>query len=283
VAIWHYNLISTLNIEKVLFPMNKPNTGRRTRLLHVIRSERITPTMQRVTLGGDDLADFPPGMESAHIKLILPDGRQDLVGFRDLLASGSKTLPRRTYTVRHHRHEPSEMDVDFVVHEGGGPACGWALAARPGDFVGVGGPGPVKKPFDGANWYLFGADMAAIPAAAAALEALPGDAVGHAVFEITHDDDIQPMNPPAGIRFHWLVHEDPHTSSEQQLEFFRALSWPKGIAGIFVAGESGAVSGLRKFLVTERGLDKRAMYISAYWKIGLVEDQHQMEKRAEAA
>lgn len=263
--------------------MKKPNTGRRTRLLHVVGARRLTPTMQRVTLGGDDMADFPPNMESAHIKLTLPTGSQDLAAFTELLESGSKDLPRRTYTVRHHRPEAGEIDVDFVVHEGGGPACNWALAAKPGHFVGVGGPGPVKKTADGANWYLFGADMSALPAAAAALEALPVDAVGHAIFEITHDDDIQPMNVPPGIQVHWMVHDDPHICSAQQLEFFRSVDWPEGAAGVFVAGESGAVAALRRYLVAERGLDRRAMYISAYWKIGLIEDEHQIQKNARAA
>lgn len=263
--------------------MKKPNTGRRTRLLHVIRTERLTPSMHRVTLGGEDLADFPANMESGHIKLMLPGEQMGLAAFRELFISGSKDLPRRTYTVRHHRPEARELDVDFVVHEGGGPACSWALAAKPGDLVGVGGPGPVKKPVEGADWFLFGADMSAIPAAAAALEALPADAVGHAVFEITQDDDIQPMTVPEGIQVHWLVHDDPHSCSDQQLEFFRSIDWPNGVPGIFVAGESGAVAALRKYLIAERGLDKRVLYISAYWKIGLVEDQHQIEKNAQAA
>lgn len=263
--------------------MKQRNTGRRTRVVQVVRNERITPTMQRVTLGGEDMSDFPEGMESAHIKLLIPDRNQDLETFRELVNSGSKCVPRRTYTVRHHRPELWEIDVDFVVHEGGGPACSWALAAKPGDFIGFGGPGPVKKPVEGADWYLFGADMSAIPAAAAALEALPENAVGHAIFEITHDDDIQPVNAPDGIKLYWLVHDDPHISSEQQQEFFRNLDWPRGLPGIFVAGESNAVSGLRDYLVRERGLNKREMYISSYWKIGLVEDQHQMEKNAEAA
>ena len=110
-----------------------------------------------------------------------------------------------------------------------------------------------------------------------------GDAAGHAIFEITQDDDIQPMSAPPGIQVHWMVHEDPHKSSKQQLAFFRTLDWPGGTAGIFVAGESGAVLALRQYLVHERGLDKRAMYISAYWKIGLIEDQHQVQKDAAAA
>ncbi len=264
-------------------PTITPNRGRATRVLEVKHTRRLTPTMQRVTLTGTDLETFPAGQESAHIKLIIPLPHQTQAEFRSALENGSKLEPRRTYTVRHHRVDANEMDVDFVVHEGGGPACNWALAARAGDFIGVAGPGPKKKPDHGALWFLFGADMAALPAAAAALEDLPHDAVGHAIFEITSDDDIQPVNAPKGMQIHWLVHNEPHQSSSQQIEFFRSLDWPDASPGIFVAGESGAVIALRKYLIEEKGLDKRAAYISAYWKIGLVEDQHQAMKRAEAA
>ncbi|MDA4848157.1 siderophore-interacting protein [Hoeflea poritis] len=257
--------------------MKAQNSGRKTRLLHVVRAARLTPNMHRVTLGGSELADFPTGQESAHIKLFVPESGQPAEDFGQLVRAGSKDITRRTYTVRHHRPDAAELDIDFVVHEGGGPACDWALRARPGDVIGVAGPGPIKTPDHGADWFLFGADMAAIPAAAAALEALPQDAVGHAIFEITTDDDIQPVRAPAGIKIHWLVHEDPHVSSTQQLEFFRALDWSPGVPGVFVAGESGAVAGLRSYLINERGLDKRKMYISAYWKIGLI------EKNAKAA
>ncbi|WP_419913274.1 siderophore-interacting protein [Hoeflea sp.] len=260
-----------------------PKPGRRTRLLHVVRTQQLSPNMQRVTLGGGDLADFPAGQESAHVKLFLPRANQSQEDFAREMQSGSKEITRRTYTVRHHRAGAVEMDIDFVVHEGGGPACDWAMRARPGDFIGVAGPGPIKTPDHGSDWFLFGADMSAIPAAAAALEALPQDAIGHAVFEITCDDDIQPISPPPGVKVHWLVHEDPHASSTQQLEFFKALDWAPGVPGVFVAGESGAVTGLRSYLVNDRGLDKRKMYISAYWKIGLIEDQHQIEKNAKAA
>lgn len=138
-------------------------------------------------------------------------------------------------------------------------------------------------PDHNASWFLFGADMAALPAAAAALEDLPHDAVGHAIFEITSDDDIQPVSAPEGVKIHWLVHDDPHCSSTQQIEFFKSLDWPNASPGIFVAGESGAVSGLRKYLIEETGLDNRKTYISSYWKIGLVEDQHQAMKQVEAA
>ncbi len=267
--------------------MNTPDTarkGRRMRIGEVARATRLTPNMHRVTLTGADLEDFPPGQESAHIKFVLPDPGQSRADFEAMIEDGrNKELRRRTYTVRHHRPDVNELDVDFVVHEGGGPACDWALAAKSGSFIGIGGPGPKKAPDVVADWYAFGADMSAIPAAAACIEELPADAVGHAFFEILSEDDRQEVNAPPGIEIHWHVHSDVHTPSMKQLEFLQSLDWSKGKAGVFVAGEGNCILALRKYLREDLGLDKREMYLSSYWVIGLAEDEHQIAKRAFAA
>ena len=42
----------------------------------------------------------------------------------------------RTYTVRRFDAAAGELDVDFVLHEGHGPAAAWARDARPGAWVG---------------------------------------------------------------------------------------------------------------------------------------------------
>ena len=42
------------------------------------------------------------------------------------------------------------------------------------------------------------------------------------------------------------------------------------------------IKGLRAFLHNEKGLPRDDTYISGYWKIGLVEDEHQKIKRLEA-
>lgn len=262
---------------------SKPVRSRKTRVVDVVRSGRLTPNMHRVTLGGSELADFPGGQESAHVKLLLPGLGLCRSGFRQCLLSDPKQMTTRTYTVRHHRPQAYELDIDFVVHESGGPARDWALNSQPGDFAGLAGPGPIKTPDQGSDWFLFCADMSALPAAAAAIEALPQTAVGHAILEITCDDDIQPIDAPPGIMCHWLIHENPSEVSDQQLEYVKALDWLNGTPGVFVAGESNTVTSLKKHLTEIRNLERRGMYISAYWKIGLVEDQHQIEKRAKAA
>ena len=100
------------------------------RRLKVIKSERLTPNMHRITLGGGGLMGFPQDQDGAYIKFMLPT------------AKGQKPIVR-TYTVR--RQLEQGLEIDFALHgktEVSGPATQWALDAKLGDEVLVSGPGP---------------------------------------------------------------------------------------------------------------------------------------------
>lgn len=251
------------------------------RILTVKRAWRLTPNMIRVTFAGPELAGFPEGREGANCKLMLPEQGQSRQDFVARLTDGPPPV-RRTYTVRHYRADVQELDIDFVAHGDNGPASRWASHAKPGDFLGFAGPSMPKIPsFDG-DWYVIAADPSALPIAAATLETMPRDAKGVAVFEITATEDRQDIDAPQGIDVHWLVHSDPTTPSTLQEDFIRALDWPEGRVQTCIAGESGVVRNLRAFLHQEKNLPRQDTYISGYWKIGLVEDEHQKMKRAEA-
>ncbi|MEM6492663.1 MAG: siderophore-interacting protein, partial [Pseudomonadota bacterium] len=187
---------------------------------------------------------------------------------------------RRTYTVRKFDADTGVLSVDFVAHGDTGPGSRWASHAKPGDFVGFAGPSAAKVDHFEADWYLVAADPSAIPVAAAALERMPRDAKGVAVFEVTSEHDRQEIDMPDGVEAHWLIHPDPHQPSTAQETLIRGLDWPEGRVQTCVAGESGAVRGLRAFLMNEKQLPKADAYISGYWRIGLIEDEHQKAKRA---
>lgn len=228
--------------------------------------------MIRVTFSGPELAGFPEGREGANCKLMLPEPGEDRATFVDRLTNGPAPA-RRTYTLRHYRPELLELDIDFVAHGDNGPASRWASHAQHGDFLGFAGPSQVKLASYHADWYLV---------AAATLEAMPRNAKGDALFEITSEDDRQDIDAPEGIDMHWLVHHDPTAPSTQQEEFIRALHWPDGCIQTCIAGEAGVVRALRAFLHQEKYLPRENTYISGYWKIGLVEEEHKKEKRAAA-
>lgn len=242
----------------------------------------LTKNMIRVTFAAPEIADMDPHCAGANCKLFLPDAGQDLDDFTTRLTDGPRPTVR-TYTVRAIRPETQEMDIDFVDHGDDGPASAWARQAAAGSFLGFAGPGPVKVAAYYADSYLVVADMSALPVAAATLEAMPEDARGTAIFEIMSEEDRQDFRIPAGIETHWIVNPDPHSSSPVIPEMITGMDWPDGVVQTCIAGESGMIKALRQYLLVEKGLPKEDCYISGYWKIGLVEDEHQKLKRAASA
>ena len=78
------------------------------RTLTVLSSQRLSPSMIRVTLGGEAIRDFPPGFAGGYVKLMLAPAS----------AHGKAVI--RTYTIRHQHAEA--IDLDFALH--GGAAAG---------------------------------------------------------------------------------------------------------------------------------------------------------------
>lgn len=251
------------------------------RLLVVKQAWYLTPNMIRVTFAGPELAGFPEGREGGNCKLLLPEPDENRGSFVARLTN-DPAPERRTYTVRNYRADVQELDIDFVAHGDSGPASYWAMHAQPGHFLGLMGPSAPKLTEFNADWYLIAADPSAIPMAAATLEMMPRDAIGVAVFEVTSIDDQQTIDAPEGIDIHWLVHADRNVVSEQQENFIRRLDWPEGRVQTCIAGESLVIRSLKTFLSKERMLPRENTYISGYWKIGMVEDEHQKFKRSES-
>ncbi|GAB5445205.1 siderophore-interacting protein [Gymnodinialimonas sp.] len=252
------------------------------RLLSVKEAWYLTPNMIRVVFAGPELEGFPTGRDGGNCKLMLPEPGEAKADFARRLTDGPRPV-QRTYTVRTFDADTQELTIDFVAHGDEGPASHWAMTAGPGSFLGFAGPSAPKVTRFDADWYLVAADPSAIPVAAVTLEAMPRDAKGVAIFEITSEEDRQDIDIPDGIDMHWLIQPDPHQPSSAQERLIRSLAWPEGRVQTCIAGESGVIRALRRFLHIEKQVPREDTYISGYWKIGLVEDEHQKAKRAEQA
>jgi NADPH-dependent ferric siderophore reductase len=239
------------------------------RELDVLAITDISRNMRRITLGGPGLSGFPANQEGAYIKLMLddPDRAEPSV---------------RTYTVRHHREAAGEIDVDFVMHGDHGIAARWAMHARVGDRLRLGGPGPKKIPSMDADRYFFVADMTALPALSVNLEAMQPSATGYAVIEILHEDDRQELEAPAGIELEWIVAAQPEDGREAVIKRIRDKQWLAGRPVVWAASEFDTMRAMRVYFKKERGLPTADAYISSYWKQGLREDEHKRVKKQDA-
>jgi NADPH-dependent ferric siderophore reductase len=237
------------------------------RLLQVRRSERITPRMMRVTLGGDELAGFGGDGPDRRIKMFFPVPGQDRPAVPRAMSGGpvwpaGEARPAiRTYTVRRFDPDAAELDVDFVLHEGHGPAAAWARDARPGAWVGVSEPGGRYVPDPAADFHVVIGDETALPAVATVLDALPAGVPAFAFLEVADAGEEQDL--PASVTW---VHRGPAAAGVPLTDAVRAAEFPAGRGQAWLSGESGCVKDLRRHLLDDRGLDRRAVYATGYWR-----------------
>jgi NADPH-dependent ferric siderophore reductase len=237
------------------------------RLLQVRRSERVTPRMIRVTLGGDELAGFGGDGPDRRIKMFFPVPGQDRPAVPRAMSGGpvwpaGEARPAiRTYTVRRFDPAAAELDVDFVLHEGHGPAAAWARDAQPGSWVGVSEPGGRYVPDPEAAFHVVIGDETALPAVATVLDALPHGVPALAFLEVA--DAAEEQELPARVTW---VHRGAAAPGVPLADAVRAAEFPAGRGQAWLSGESGCVKDLRKHLLDDRGLDRRAVYATGYWR-----------------
>ncbi|MER6139186.1 siderophore-interacting protein [Streptomyces sparsogenes] len=219
----------------------------------------------------------------------------------------------RSYTVREQRREPEEIDVDFALHgadasatsgsaisgtdssgsassgsassgcaTAGGPASRWAARARPGDRALVLGPtapdngGVDFRPPPGTDWMLIAADETALPAVAGILAWLPAGTRAKVWIEVQHAEDLQQLPTDADAEIVWLLRDgaDPdQPRSALLLDAVRTATLPEGTPYAWIAGEAGTVRALRRHLVRERGVDRKAITFTGYWRLGATDEQ----------
>ncbi|MGW5096758.1 siderophore-interacting protein [Streptomyces nodosus] len=256
--------------------------GRTVHCAQVIRTQRLSPHMQRVVLGGEGLAGFTAGTCTDHyVKLLFPAGGADYPEPFDLQRIRDE-FPReqwpvtRTYTVRAWDPEHRELTLDFVIHGDEGLAGPWALRVQPGETVRFLGPGGAYAPDADADWHLLAGDESALPAIAAALEALPEGAEAYAFVEVSGPEEEQKID--STVEVVWL-HRGDRPVGEALVRAVRELEFPRGRVQAFVHGEAGSVKELRRLLRMELQLPREDLSISGYWRLGHNEDGWQASKR----
>ncbi|MCJ1679605.1 siderophore-interacting protein [Streptomyces sp. APSN-46.1] len=250
----------------------------------VVRTERLTPHMVRLVLGGAGLAEFGAGEFTDHyIKILFaPEGVTypspwDLDAIRS--SHPREQWPRqRAYTVRSWDPAHLEMTLDFVVHGDEGLAGPWAARVQPGEEVRFLGPGGAYAPDPAAGWYLLAGDESALPAIGAALERMPVGARVHAFVEIDGPDDEQKIATPDGVVPIWL-HRGGRPIGEALVEAITSLEFPSADVHAFVHGEAGFVKDLRRHLRLERGIPRERLSISGYWRLGETDEGWRAIKR----
>lgn len=219
----------------------------RRRHLQVLRVDTLSPHVHSITFGGDDLADFASHAFDDHVKIFLP------------VPKGSEMIAR-DYTPRSFDADTRELCIEFALH-GEGPAARWAQAAQPGDPLTVGGPrGSFIVP-DDLEWYLLVGDSSSLPAVLRRLEELPASARVQAIVQMD-TADRRALPQAAQGQLQWVTDA---AACRAALQAWQPMT---GEGFAWCAGEAAEMRELRRVLVEDKGLDRRAVRAAAYWKRG---------------
>ncbi len=236
----------------------------------VVRVVDLTPSLRRIVFGGTDLKDFETtGVGDEYLRVLMPAAGETEPVLPEITAGvfdyGAVDLSLlRTYTVRDFDRKTGEVTIDFVLHAQG-VATTWARAATPGDVVGLNTPTAMYDPPDDLAWQVLVADCAGLPALCRILENTPHGVSNRVVVEVPdehHHTDL-PAHPRVEVT--WVHGGNGHRPSHLN-EVVRSLARPDDPRGyVWVAGESKALRGVRRYLRRELGLPASAYKAVGYW------------------
>jgi NADPH-dependent ferric siderophore reductase len=246
------------------------------RVVPVTGVRRVTPRMVRITVSG--MAADPPGPD-AYVKVFFPLPGQpapvlpppvtgDLVSWYGSYLEMPADLrpPVRTYTVRAHRPDLAEIDIDFALHEDGGPAGAWAAAARPGDLLALLGPAGRTAETAPARRLLVG-DETALPVIGSIIEAAPAGSTVRAIVEVADPGEHQRFSTRAEVNLQWVYRNGHDVLLDAVRDTELAGEMPA-----WIAGESGMARAVCRHLVGERGFDRSRVTCHGYWRTGMSEE-----------
>jgi NADPH-dependent ferric siderophore reductase len=253
-----------------------PESSNTHRTLQVLRTERITPRMTRVTLGGDELSGYPEFGADQRVKLFFPVAGQRRPAMPRASSGGPVWPPGeprpviRSYTVRRFDPLAGELDVDFVLHDAHGPAAEWAQRAAPGDWVGISEPGGRYQPDPTALAHLIIGDESALPAIATVLRELAEFAGPVRVYiEVADAAEEQPLPDTPNRELRWL-HRGGEPPGRLLVNTLAATPLPADVPAqrcqAWLSAEAMAVRDIRAELLDERGLPRKLVYATGYWR-----------------
>jgi NADPH-dependent ferric siderophore reductase len=244
----------------------------RFRAVVVRRVEPVTPRLVQVTFGGDDLAGLTVAEPAASVRLLLPSvdrGPLEIPvwnGNEFRLRDGTRPVIR-TFTPRRFDLDANELQLQMVVHDGGGIASDWATRAEPGLAAAISGTGRGYTVDAEARAFVLAGDETALPAMSQLLEHLPVSADVRVDIEITTPDARLDLG---AADVHWHVLPADRRAGDALVAAVQSIDIRDG-ARIWVAGEAAAVQRIRKHLFNERGIARAQTTVRGYWKLGVTD------------
>ena len=238
------------------------------REMTVVSAERLTPHMIRVTLNGD-LTGFQSLGFDDHVKLVFADPETGVLILPEPNMPPVPGAPKpvmRDYTPRRFDVKGGTMVIDIALHEAG-PATAWALAAKPGDILNIGGPrGSQIVPVTFDSYLLIGDDTA-LPAIGRRLEELPAGAKVIVLAEVDTPEDRLTFETRADATIYW-VYRHANLGPRRLNDALRGMWVPQHAVHVWVACEASQARLIRDQLIDDHGVNPKWLKAAAYWRHG---------------
>lgn len=238
----------------------------------VLARQTLSPGMVRLTFGGEGLSAFKTtGIGDEYLRLFFPNQETGRLHLPEISEDGRWTYPDgqdaikcSTYTVRRHRQDTGEVEIDFVVHDGG-LASEWAQQAAPGDTITINNPRGLYAPPADIVWQLLVADATGLPALSRILEQTPKHVQSRVFIEVAEADHQQDLPAHPGATVTWLHKSGNGIAPSRMDEVVRAVPLPPTPGYVWVAGEQKVVRAIRKFVRQDLKPPAERYELVGYW------------------
>ena len=233
----------------------------RRRILTVETVVSLTPHMLRIGFKGD-LGDFVSLSADDHVKLFLPvEGEPDAM---------------RDYTPRRFDAALGTMTIDFALHDAG-VATRWAVAARAGDTLEIGGPrGSAIIPSD-FDWYWLIGDETALPAIGRWLEQASQGVPITTFMIVEEESDVQLVPTAAAWIPVWAIRNGSGDDAALLRAAMAARRMPVGDGFVWIAAEASVARAVRGYILEERRHPREWTKAGGYWVRGKADAQDRIE------
>lgn len=248
--------------------------ARKVRLTQVAAIDKLSHHLQRITLTGPDLNDFPPDQDGAHVKVLLPHPGETLP---NLDIRGENPAVKRSYTIREFDIEKKQLVIDFVINRHKGPATDWANQAKIGDYVGIAGPGVRKLTNFNADSYLLIGDITSINAVNGYAKFIPSSAKLNALITVPNRNDIIAMDGGEHLHIHWRIEDENPKDIADSVQAI-AANMSKNTQ-VFIGLEASQLRAVKSMLLDTLKFERQNIYATGYWKKGMDADRFNADKK----
>lgn len=245
--------------------------------LQVKERAQITPRYVRITLTGPAVSSLYFQSPDDDVRVLIPLDLDAVPGEIRVQFQPEYTVEYpddappyeiKAYTIRRYDLVNQEIDIDIAIHNQGHGVV-WAQNAMPGQTVLVAGAwGSFIYEGEMDHIVLIG-DETALPAIGHWIEHLKAPTSATVIAEVLNEQEHLEFRSADGVdvHVHWVHRGGAQPGNNDLLEnavrehiplISNCLYWG--------AGESTTLRGIRRFLVNELGVHRKAIQLGGYWK-----------------